>query len=326
MMQKYRVAIIGCGKIAGVSDCPSKSGFIGTHAQAYLRDGRFEIVSAVDKDKKRLKKFCLLWNIPRGYLSVSKMLKHELPEVISICTPNNTHSAILRELLEDTSCPMVIFTEKPLCMHKVELSGLIKRQRKDCSIIVNHSRRFDPGHIRLKNYLSKRPLGELLSCRMDYYGGWLNNGCHLVDTLRMLFPGEKLKIKTASFCRFGRKNDPSLDVIASIGKAVVWINASDEKRFQIYENEFRFEKGRILLQDFGNLISVEDVIKNKLKESVLRPKVHWEGMNSPLYHAVRLIVRCLQDRDSCANRGVSFFDAAKVMQELWDARRIAGKN
>ena len=60
------VLIVGCGKIAGgfdegrpVGDSPL------THAGAYIRDGRFNIVACVEPDDNRRSEFMAAWDVPK---------------------------------------------------------------------------------------------------------------------------------------------------------------------------------------------------------------------------------------------------------------------
>ena len=97
MVRVYKAAIIGCGKIAGgyqVNNPKDKS--VLTHAKAYAVHGRTRITAAVDADRKKLSKFCKAWKIPFGYTDVKRMLAQERPDIVSICTPSQTHEDILR--------------------------------------------------------------------------------------------------------------------------------------------------------------------------------------------------------------------------------------
>lgn len=55
-----------------------------------------------------------------------------------------------------------------------------------CHLLLNHSRRFDQGHRQLAAMIAEGEMGEVLLARVSYSGGWLANGSHAVDTLRML--------------------------------------------------------------------------------------------------------------------------------------------
>lgn len=319
---KFKAGLIGCGRIAGIKDKPRDTGFVGTHALAYHQHPLFEIKAVFCPN--RYKTFQEIWNIPNGYSDFNKMLDNEKLDVISLSSPNEQHFPQISKILESEYCPRVIFAEKPICLKSSELQSLKKSaDRTQCKIIVNHTRRYDPGHIRVKELISSGKLGKFLNARYDYYGGWLHNGCHLIDTLRMIF-NEEPKIESVIPGPPGRINDPCLNVKLNIAGGTIDIIGFDKKYYIIYDGELRFEKGRILLQDFGRKIIVEKVEENELNEQVLVPfpDSPWKGLDSPMFHAVDLISKYLTNKESLVGRGILLDEVAGTMNILWKAREM----
>jgi len=317
----FKIGIVGCGKIAGRMDRPKGDKFIGTHALAYHKHPRFTLEVAVNPTLEHLQSFQKTWKIPRGYISLPGMLDGESLDVISLCSPNEHHAAQLRQILESPHCPRVIFVEKPVCLDRSELEEVKNLlPARECLVIVNHSRRFDPGHIRLRQYIESGELGYLLQGRCDYYGGWLNNGCHVIDTLRMLFQ-KSLVVESAQEGPPGKFNDPCLNVKLRVGDAPVDVTGFDDKYYQLYESEFRFEHGRVILKEFGAQIFVERVEINNIGERVLTPLPDspWKGLDSPMYHAISIISEYLDKGTIPAGRGILFDEAVDTMDVLWTA-------
>ena len=313
---KFKTGIVGCGRIAGINDQPRDTGFVGTHAQAYHQHPLFEIKAVTCPD--RYKFFQKAWNIPNAYKNLDEMLKNEKLDVISICSPNEYHYPQIKKILNSNSCPKVIFAEKPICLKQSELEELKKMAiAANCEIIVNHSRRYDPGHIKVKQLINSQELGKLLSARCDYYGGWLHNGCHLIDTLRMLFDEEPI-VESLNLGPPGRTDDPCLNVKLRIKDAPVDVTGFDKKYYNIYDSEFKFEKGRISLQDFGRKIIVEKVETNKNNEKTLIPfsDSPWKGLDSPMYHAIDLIAKHLKDKEPLSGHGVTLEEVTGTMNIL----------
>ena len=313
---KFKAGIVGCGRIAGINDTPRDTGFIGTHAQAYHKHPLFDIKAVACPDQHSL--FQKIWNIPNGYNDLDEMLKNEKLDVISICSPNEFHYQQIKKILNSDSCPKVIFAEKPICLNQSDLNDLKKLIRKSkCELIVNHTRRYDPGHKKVKQLIRSQELGKLLSARCDYYGGWLHNGCHLIDTLRMLFDEEPI-VESFQTGPPGRDDDPCLNVNLRIGNAPVDIIGFDKKYYNIYDSEFKFEKGRISLQDFGRKIIVEKVETNKNNEKTLKSfsSSPWKGLDSPMYHAVELISKYLTKKEPLSGHGVTLEEVTGTMNIL----------
>ena len=317
---KYNVGIVGCGRIAGLNDKPRKTCFVGTHAQAYFRHRLFDIKATVDP--KNLEVFQKIWKIQNGYFDIDEMLDKEKLDVISVCSPNEFHYEHIKKILVSDSCPKVIFAEKPICLKPSELKELKDIVNKTKSkIIVNHTRRYDPGHQRVRQLIKSRELGKLVNGRCDYYGGWLHNGCHLIDTLRMLFDTNPL-IEFVEQGAPGKPNDPCINVKLKIFDAPVDINSFDQNYYQIYDNEFRFEKGRIFLLDFGQKIVVEISKIDETNDKVLVPLQDspWKGLDSPIFHAVDLISKYLANKEELSGYGVLLDEVTDTMNILWKAR------
>src|SRR3989338_2053056 len=323
----FKVAIIGCGRIAGSKDTPHVKGNVATHAQAFHRDARFTLAAVVDRRQKQTRYFTRVWKSASWYTSLKELLRREKLDVISLCTPNGLHAKQIEEILLVEKGPRIIFAEKPVCLTREELNRLIQLEKKsNCRVIVNHTRRFDPAHIRLSGLISQGSLGRFMGGACVYYGGWLNNGWHMVDTLRMLFGVEPI-IASSNYGPKGRGADRCLDVTLLFSGVAVLINGFDELYYQISEMELRFAKGRVLIRDFGSDIVIEKVKVISLRERVLcpYPGSPLTGLDSPLLRAVNVIAHYLEKGAAVRINGVSLKDSAKTMEILWQAQELARK-
>ena len=318
----WRVGIVGCGRIAGRNDHPRTDGPVVTHAQAYYRHPSFELTAAVNRGVEGLREFQHTWHVPRGYLSLEEMLDSGQLDVISICSPNELHFSQAVQILTSHARPKVLLIEKPVCLGAEELASLIDlAQRTEVEVIVNHTRRFDPAHRQLAQLVRSGKLGPLVEGRCTYYGGWLHNGTHLVDTVRMLFD-EEPHVVSAVVASGGRIGDHNLDVQLQVGNAKILLEAFDETYYQLFESEFRFESGRVQLLDFGARIVIEQVELNEIGERVLIPTKEspLQGLVSPLYYAVESIDAHLRGRNVFHELGVDLSAAALTMRTIWRAK------
>ena len=317
---KFKAGIVGCGRIAGIKDYPRKDGFVGTHAQAYYRHPFFELTAAACPENRE--KFQKIWNVKNIYDDIDGLLENEKLDVISICSPNEFHFSQISQTLKSDNCPRVIFSEKPVCLMPSDFKKLLALSSKSsCKIVVNHTRRYDPGHQKVEEYIKKGELGNLICGRCDYYGGWLHNGSHLVDTLRMFFDDD-IKIKSVSQGPPGRENDPCYNINLSIKKAPVDLIGFNKDYYQIYDCDFRFENGRINLSDFGKKIVIEKAYVNELNDRILKPLPDspWKGLDSPMYHAIDLIEGYLKNNTSLSGHGVLLEEISGTMNLLWKVK------
>ena len=322
---RWRVGITGCGKIAGGWDHPQESGDVATHAQAYYRHPEFQLVAVSDRDPEALGRFQRSWGVDRGYQSVGEMQEAEGVDVVSICSPNALHCSDVEQLLDSTVRPRAILLEKPACVDAQGLARLTKTvSHSEVEVVVNHTRRFDAAHQRVARLIQSGSLGRLVDGKCTYYGGWIHNGSHVVDTLRMVF-GEEPAVLSATTSGSGRPGDGNVDVRLQVAGSTVSVEGFDERHYQLFEPDFRFELGRVRLIDFGRTISVERVNVNGLGERVLEPE-DWsplEGMVSPLYRAIEGIAAHLQGRGLLGNLRVGLSEAALTMKIIWEAIQMA---
>ena len=320
-MNKYKASIIGCGKIAGIHDKTNSKNIL-THASAYFNHDKFELIAVCDQSDKNLKKFSDNWDISNKYQNLNTMLKNESPHVLSICSPTGYHYEHLMTALDSNWVPKIIFLEKPCCDNKNEYKNIINRlQKVDCKVIVNHIRRFCKMHKNLKNIIKDESLGKLLSGKIYYYGDWMTNGCHIIDTLFMFFE-EKIKIKKISEVKFQNNNRLFLDLDLLINKSKIKIRVFDERYYQVFESDFFFENGRVRLSDFGSKISIEKSEKNNWGENILNDisGSPFKGIQSPLYFAVEKIFQYLENGTKSSLFETDIKNIEHTMNIIWDSR------
>ena len=322
----WNVGIVGCGRIAGGNDFPRCGGLVRTHAQAYHQHPSFEISAAVDPAGGALDSFQAIWGIPRKYHSLDEMLDREKLDVISVCSPAAVHHSQVMTIMRSDSKPKVLFVEKPVCLYEEQLDALIDLDGgHQAVIIVGHTRRFDPGYRRLAQRVRSQELGKLVEGRCTYFGGWIHNGVHAVDTIRMLFADEP-RVVSATVSGPGRVGDPDLEVVLSVGGSPVELTSFDEQRYQIFEAEFRFELGRVRLLNIGESILVDRVELDQNGDRVLTPTDYSpiDCLSSPLKHAVKQIESFL--RGSEIDAGTDLAAAALTMRIMFEAGRTITGN
>ncbi|MCK5161553.1 MAG: Gfo/Idh/MocA family oxidoreductase, partial [Candidatus Aureabacteria bacterium] len=109
---KYRAAVIGCGRIGAEFDSDPKRKYVSTHAGAYSTIPEAVLAAVCDIDKGKAIRCAERWKVPLVYTDVKKMLKQEKLDVVSICTPPKTHYQVLKEVVK---WPVkAVFCEKPL--------------------------------------------------------------------------------------------------------------------------------------------------------------------------------------------------------------------
>jgi predicted dehydrogenase len=153
----YKTAIIGVG-------------FIGAaHIEALRRLGNIEIVALADPINAEKKAASL--NVPKGYADYKEMIDTEKPDVIHVCTPNETHFEVSMYAMERG---IHVLCEKPLAM-SVEEGKKMAEAAKKYGVWhgVNLINRFYPMAYQMREALKNGDAGQIFSIQGGYWQDWL---------------------------------------------------------------------------------------------------------------------------------------------------------
>ena len=104
-----RAMIIGCGKIAWEFD--KFHNHLITHAASYTSEPLISLCCSYDSDQAKSHALGNRFEC-ESVESIELGLNKFKPDVVSICTPDETHFNITSDLLRHDLCPKVIFLEK----------------------------------------------------------------------------------------------------------------------------------------------------------------------------------------------------------------------
>lgn len=319
----YRVAIIGCGMIAGrFEDFYVPATY--SHAKAFLRHGAFGELAFCDSQIDRAE-FLAVKTGGMAFACVEEVLTSFRPDVVSVCVPDNLHFQFIESIMQSPYTPRLIFAEKPVCTSRNELALLCQMQNAGgARIIVNHSRRFDEAHRRLQALIARADLGPPVHIHVDYYGGWRHLGVHVVDTLQYFF-GVSLELNRLEYCCESKyADDPTLNVTGEIDSAIVTLDGHKEEYYQILDMNIMCERGQIKLTDFGKRIEVLRKTVNTEHENVLETDLELSGagMQSPICNAVYLIADYLKNGDHSMLVPYGLDEASRTMNVIWKGSDI----
>ena len=184
MSRPLTVAIIGAGRIAGGYDrdrIDTSSGIF-THAGAYVEDGRFKLKTVFDTDEQKARCFAEEWKVSSVGSGIADLCK-DYHDIVSVCTPDHTHAAVISELIRGRAAK-TIFAEKPLALTSREMRDIQKlSENNEVHVFVNFQRRFDPAHRQLRDIIASGQV-HILAVNTFYIKGLDHIGTTLIDTLR----------------------------------------------------------------------------------------------------------------------------------------------
>ena len=246
------VLVVGCGNIAGIFD-QNRSGSNPpfTHAGAYSRDERFNLVACVEPDDESRIKFMNFWGVPDGFRTIDDVLDFGCQfDVISICSPTSCHAHDLKISLRLK--PKLIFCEKPVTTSILDTERVVEACRKERILLgVNYSRRFDPTISALQFDMQAGKWGQLRSVVGFYNKGILNNGSHMIDLLHLLVGSMKV-VKVGKSVEDFLQNDPTVPVWMESEQGVpIFLACGHAADYAIFELQFVFSQGVLTMEDGG---------------------------------------------------------------------------
>jgi predicted dehydrogenase len=325
-MKTYRAGIIGCGKIAsGFADDPKMAGDIFTHAEAYSKVPNTELAAICDSDPAQLTKCGQRWGVGARYTELGALLEGQHLDILSICTPDQTHYAVIKEILLSPSSIRAILSEKPLAMTVAQAQELVDlASEKNIILAVVYMRRFAENFRSLKELLVSGVLGEIQAVSGWYTKGVRHNGTHWFDQLRYLV-GEVKWVCAWNECR-DDEMDPTLDVVLGLENGgIATLRACDASSFTIFEMEILGRLGRIRLLDSGFEIEYSQAVDSQrytgYKELEVVPFDFGNRKNLMLY-AIQDLVMALETGKSVACSGEDGVAVLKVADAALESTNV----
>src|SRR5712692_9743978 len=138
---KYTVAIHGTGKRGKV------------HAEAFRKDGCFEVVAICGRDPERLDAAARLAGDPEKYLDPAEMLREIKPDVFCFCTPPAVRLSMVR-LGVEAGCRLIAY-EKPMATSFKEATEIMELCRKaGVRTVVSHQIKYGAHFQKVKEIIS----------------------------------------------------------------------------------------------------------------------------------------------------------------------------
>jgi len=251
MKNNLKAAVIGCGRIGTEFDNDSKRSYISTHAGAYKAVKKVDLVAVCDIDYGKALKCAKKWKVPSVYTNVKDMMTKETIDILSICTPPDSHYSILKEV---SRYPIkAIFCEKPLAGSLKKAQAMVNLCcNKNIILQVGHQRRFDRLHQQLRQLVIRKEMGEVLQANFYYTAGVKNTGSHMFDLMGFVFGDTYWVEAFYSKNKSDNIKDPNLDGLLKFKSGLLaTFQACDVHKYLIFELNILFEKGRIILKNSG---------------------------------------------------------------------------
>ncbi len=247
--KKYKAVIIGCGRIASSFAKDKNRKFISTHAEAYLANTKVDLVAACDTNLTSLNEFGQRWNVPKLYLDADEMLKKERPDIVSVCTWNSTHAALVKKAAMYGA--KSIICEKPISDSLRSAEQMIQYcDKKNSALLINYGRRYMKLFMDIQKRIRQGTVGDIQAISCFYTAGVLNTGTHLFDFLRM-FCGEVEWVWSDPNSMTDSKDPDISGYIRFKSGFGCTVQALNVNNFLMFEADIYGSKERIRMTDSG---------------------------------------------------------------------------
>ena len=260
-MKKYKVLIIGAGRISSGYDNPNSRGVL-THCHALLNNNRFIVLGFYDSDFGIAKKAALKWNTKK-FDSIEECRKAD-PDIVLICTPDGVHAQYLDMVVEWR--PKMVICEKPLTNNLKESIRIVSLyELSSITLMVVYQRRYDRDINTIRKKIISGEFGKFLTGTLLYSKGLLHNGSHGIDLLNFLF-GEVMRCEFHSKRNDFNEFDPSISARLTFECGDIILLNGDERSHSLFEVDLIFQNKRIKLLDSGFSIELHDIVPDPMFE------------------------------------------------------------
>jgi predicted dehydrogenase len=330
-LKKYNVAIIGCNGISGMYDPDfhkRKNKFSVTHAGAYYLNDKTNLVAACDTNLERLDLFCNFWNIDKRFLDLDEMLFSQKLDIVSICTPTETHAAIIGKLLN--AGVKAIFCEKPLT-DSFETASKLAQLCDDAGtkIIANYFRRWNTTLEKIKSDIDTQCYGEFIRGTFYYTKGLLGNASHLMDLANWFFGSPiSISINDRNKKLFKDKYDSNKkdqdihNIRANFSfhykesQIIDFINVDNNNEYIFIECDLFFSHTVVNIRQRGQIISIRRITNDEIYNGfkILQPDAPFESdwKDAPT-RAITELIRLIEDQEY---KDGKLDDAVEVLSQI----------
>jgi predicted dehydrogenase len=318
-----RAAIAGCGVNGAGRGTREGADLWFTHAGAYLRHPGVELVAVADPSPERRELCRRVWGVEHAYASVEELLRAERVDLLSVCTPDEEHTAVTLAAIE-AGVP-AIFCEKPLAATSSDGARMVEAARARGTVLaVNHHRRWEAGHRDVRAMIARGDLGRPLAVTALFAGGLRRVGTHAIDLLRYFFGGVD-GVTSASMSDGGLVH-VRLPLTGGASATVIAWPKTDPDAFDLFELDIIGTRGRVRLADFGASIHHWRVAPSDEyggdPELAREFSIVTSDMRTAFVNGVDAILAACATGGDVASSGADALEALRLLEAIEHAGRV----
>ncbi len=186
MQDKYRVAIVGLGRMGSTIDneTPADSPPVSV-AGACHGSERLRVVSGADIDAAKRQAFSERWGVTAVYDDYLEMIREEEPDIVAICTRGVLHADMTVKTAE--AGVTMIYCEKAMACSMVEADAVLEAlESRGVHYNTGVLRRFDDRYHQARRMIEAGEIGKPQAAVHYSSSSILHGHIHSIDTLSFL--------------------------------------------------------------------------------------------------------------------------------------------
>lgn len=255
-MMSLNALIIGLGQVAWSFDEEPNRKDVWSHLSAYKLNGAYSKITAYDLDSNARIHFSKRHPDVELLTTLDSIANRKF-DVVSICTPNNTHRIVLEQLL-DRCTPRAIWCEKPLATDLSDGEWMVDACRhRGIPMWVSHGRRWNPLWMSFRDRILSGDIGTLRSLRIAMPNRIWSIGSHTIDLLQWI-GGSVANIQSLDMPTLMQSGEPARTALFGFVTGAVGImQVTGLKEKLIVEGEAIGDEGRLIIDEIRREIRFE---------------------------------------------------------------------
>jgi predicted dehydrogenase len=157
----------------------------GSHAGAWAKTGRAEVVTAADVNPASAAKLAAEFSLPTHYTDVHEMFEKEKLDIVSITTWQSARAELT--ILAAQAGVMGILGEKPMSASYGEALDMLEAcEKSGTKLAIGHQRRFSAQNSEARRLIQEGAIGQPQAMLRRDGEGLLNRGTHEIDEMRYI--------------------------------------------------------------------------------------------------------------------------------------------
>lgn len=190
---RYRVAIVGAGRMAGLLEGerpPSAFRKPHSHFASYAAVEETEVVAVAGRNEGRLAMFAQRYGMTNTYTDYREMIRRERPDIVSVTTQTIYKAEVIAFAAEHGV--RGIFAEKALCSSLEEADRIRDvLTHSGAAFTFGAERRHHDAYQRLKSMISRGDIGQPKYAFCYWLTDLMKHHSHTIDTLSFLLGDPK---------------------------------------------------------------------------------------------------------------------------------------